>query len=186
MYSHVLDQWGIIYDQPIILNRRQAGAAIEGAIRQELKGLDGVAVDTHGYTDFGMTMAKFIGIDLCPRLAHLTHRKLYVPRGFEVPAIFKDITKQTVSLPPVRSNWESLVRIAASIEKASNLCRAGDLETWTPFGRTGGDQRLVIAARQYCHGVEHAPHAARRRSMKTAVSGTDLSGHSGAYRTDSS
>jgi hypothetical protein len=33
-YAHVLDQWGILYDQPIVLNRRQAGAAIEGALRQ--------------------------------------------------------------------------------------------------------------------------------------------------------
>jgi hypothetical protein len=31
----VLDQWGILYDQPIVLNRRQAGAAIEGALRLE-------------------------------------------------------------------------------------------------------------------------------------------------------
>jgi len=27
-YTHVLDQRGILYDQPIVLNRRQAGAAI--------------------------------------------------------------------------------------------------------------------------------------------------------------
>ena len=33
-YAHVLDQWGILYDQPIVLNRRQVGAAIEGALRQ--------------------------------------------------------------------------------------------------------------------------------------------------------
>ena len=25
-YTHVLDQWGIVYDQPIVLNKRQAGA----------------------------------------------------------------------------------------------------------------------------------------------------------------
>jgi hypothetical protein len=31
--THVLDQWGILYDQPNVLNRRQAGAAIEGALR---------------------------------------------------------------------------------------------------------------------------------------------------------
>ena len=32
-YPHVLDQWPIFYDQPII-RKRQAGAAIEGALRQ--------------------------------------------------------------------------------------------------------------------------------------------------------
>ena len=98
MYTHVLDQWGIAYDQPIMLNRRQAGAAIEGAIRQAAPGLERVAVDTHGYTDFGMALAKPLGFDLCPRLAHLSDRKLYVPRGFAVPEILKPIVKQTVSL----------------------------------------------------------------------------------------
>ena len=46
-YAHVLDQWGIFYDQPIVLNRRQAGAAIEGALRQrQVEQIERVAVDT--------------------------------------------------------------------------------------------------------------------------------------------
>jgi hypothetical protein len=49
----VLDQWGIVYDQPLLLSTRQAGAAIEGAVRQSLTRLERLAVDTHGYTDFG-------------------------------------------------------------------------------------------------------------------------------------
>src|ERR1019366_5141327 len=35
IYTHVHDRWGFFYDQPIVLNRRQAGAAIEGMVRQE-------------------------------------------------------------------------------------------------------------------------------------------------------
>ncbi|MFP1133225.1 Tn3 family transposase, partial [Asticcacaulis sp. W401b] len=35
-YPHILDQWSIFYDQPIVLNRRQAGATIEGALRQTI------------------------------------------------------------------------------------------------------------------------------------------------------
>jgi TnpA family transposase len=116
MYSHVLDRWGIVYDQPIILNRRQAGAAIEGAVRQEHRSLAAVAVDTHGYTDFGMAIAKVVALDLCPRLAHLTDRKLYVPRGFAVPAVLKEISSQTISLQSVHANWDGIIRIAASIQ----------------------------------------------------------------------
>jgi hypothetical protein len=33
IYTHVLDRWGIVYDQPIALNERQAGVAIEGIER---------------------------------------------------------------------------------------------------------------------------------------------------------
>jgi hypothetical protein len=34
IYQHVLDQWSVFYDLPIVLLDRQAGAAIEGVIRQ--------------------------------------------------------------------------------------------------------------------------------------------------------
>ena len=75
-YAHVLDQWGILYDQPIVLNRRQAGAAIEGALRQrQVERLERVAVDTHGFTHFAMALAKLVGFDLCPRLARLEKAK---------------------------------------------------------------------------------------------------------------
>ena len=46
--SHVQDRWGIFHAQPIVLNERQAGAAIEGVIRQERIETSQLAVDTHG------------------------------------------------------------------------------------------------------------------------------------------
>ena len=67
----MLNQWGIIYDQPIVLNRRQAGAAIEGAMRQRHVDLEKLAVDTHGFTHFAMAMAKLLGFDLCPAWTRL-------------------------------------------------------------------------------------------------------------------
>ena len=44
-YTHVLDQWVILHDQAVVLNRRQAGAAIEGALRHEAVDVHRVAVD---------------------------------------------------------------------------------------------------------------------------------------------
>jgi hypothetical protein len=41
MYTHVLDQHGIVYSQPIVLNERQAGVAIEGVIRHNENREDG-------------------------------------------------------------------------------------------------------------------------------------------------
>jgi TnpA family transposase len=50
IYAHVLDRWGIIYDQPLVLHQRQAGAAIEGVVRQTAAAnVERLAVDTHGY-----------------------------------------------------------------------------------------------------------------------------------------
>jgi TnpA family transposase len=65
MYTHVRDRWGIFYDQPILLNERQAGAAIEGVIRQSgSEDVAQLAVDTHGYTDFAMSLSRLLGFDL--------------------------------------------------------------------------------------------------------------------------
>jgi TnpA family transposase len=53
MYTHVLDQHGIVYNQPIVLNEPQAGVALEGVIRHNENRDDGgllrLSVDTHGH-----------------------------------------------------------------------------------------------------------------------------------------
>ena len=66
IYSHVRDRWGIFNAQPLVLNeQRQAGAAIEGVVRHEEIEIAQLAVDTDGYTDFAMALAKMLGFDLC-------------------------------------------------------------------------------------------------------------------------
>ncbi|WP_340052357.1 Tn3 family transposase, partial [Pseudomonas proteolytica] len=60
-YSHILDQWPIIYDQAIVLNQRQAGVALEGVLQQQIAELQRLAVDTHGFTHFAMGLAKVLG-----------------------------------------------------------------------------------------------------------------------------
>ena len=116
IYQHVLDQWGIFHDLPIVLMDRQAGAAIEGVIRQTSIEVERLSVDTHGYTDFGMAQAKLLGFDLCPRLKNLRERRLYVPRGVEVPAVLEPVVERDVSLKAIARGWDELVRVAASIE----------------------------------------------------------------------
>jgi Tn3 transposase DDE domain len=37
-------------------------------------------------THFGMALANLVGFDLAPRLAGMNKRKLYLPRGLDVPA----------------------------------------------------------------------------------------------------
>ena len=45
-----------------------------------------VAVDAHGVTNVATATAKLLDFDLCPRLRDLCQRKLFVPRGWPVPA----------------------------------------------------------------------------------------------------
>ena len=113
-YTHVLDQWPILHDMPVILNRRQAGPAIEGALRHEQVELTRLAVDTHGHTHFAMALARLVGFDLCPRLAGLSTRKFYLPRGLHVPTSLQSVVRETVCVRAIAKGWDPLLRIAAS------------------------------------------------------------------------
>lgn len=118
-YTHLLNQWGIIYDQPVVLGRRQAGAAIEGALRQNVsKTLTAVAVDSHGHTNFGTAVGKLVQRDLCPRLSHLKNRRLHVPIGFDVPENLESVVDRDISRSEIFSGYDGLVRVAASIKFA--------------------------------------------------------------------
>ena len=123
-YTHLLGQWGIVYDQPIVLMNRQAGAAIEGVIRQEDVAIERLAVDTHGYTDFAFAIAKLLQFDLCPRLKSLKERKRYVPRNFRVPSSLEDVVQREVSLLQIRIGYDGLVRVAASIRSGASAILA--------------------------------------------------------------
>jgi TnpA family transposase len=116
LYSHVRDRWGIFHAQPLILNdQRQAGAAIEGVIRHEELDITQLAVDTHGHTDFAMALAKLLGFDLCPRLKALKDRHLFLPRGMAIPASVQEICRASVDLERIRSHWEQIVHLVASV-----------------------------------------------------------------------
>lgn len=139
MYTHVRDRWGIFYDQPIVLNERQAGAAIEGVVRQSATtDIAALAVDTHGFTDFAMGLARVLGFDLCPRLSHLRDRRLHVPRRHDVLLQLVAITDRDVRLDLIANVWDEFVRIAASIR--CGKCTAVD--ALTRFGSAARGQAV--------------------------------------------
>jgi TnpA family transposase len=119
MYTHVLNQWPIIYHQPIVLGNRQAGAAIEGVVRQERIDLDWLAVDTHGYTDAAMCFSRLQTFDLCPRLSNLRERRLTVPKGTDIPKALASVVDATLQLDCIKERWDDLLRISASISNGT-------------------------------------------------------------------
>jgi TnpA family transposase len=154
-YAHVVDQWGIIYDQPIVLNRRQAGPAIEGALRQEFSTLERVAVDTHGFTHLGMTVAKLSGFDLCPRVAGSRDRKLYLPRGFHVPERLRDVVRETVSLRTIERGSDPLLHVCASVKTGwcsptYILERYGSANRNDPAARAGNALGKLLLTLYFC------------------------------------
>jgi TnpA family transposase len=115
IYGHTRDRWGISYAQSIVLNERQAGAAIEGVVRDERLETAQLAVDTHGYTDVAMALAKCLGFDLCPRLKALKDRHLFLPRGSAVPDTLSDICYANLDLSKVAAQWDRIVHLVASV-----------------------------------------------------------------------
>jgi TnpA family transposase len=115
IYSHVRDRWGIFYAQPFVLNERQAGVAIEGVVRQERIETTQLGVDTHGYTDFAMALARLLGFDLCPRLKELKQRQLYVPHAMAIPTEIASVCVANVDTALIEAHWDALVHLAASV-----------------------------------------------------------------------
>ena len=120
LYTHVLESYGVVYDQPIVHNERQSSAALEGveqynARNEESMRLSLLAVDTHGYTYVGMTLAKLLGFDLCPQLRNMAERRLYLPRSITLPESLERIAVTNVSEPAIAKGWDELLRLIASI-----------------------------------------------------------------------
>lgn len=146
IYTHVRDGWGIVYDQPIVLNERQAGVAIEGVVRQTaVEDIGQLAVDTHGYTDFAMAVAKLLGFDLCPRLADIKHRKLYALKGCSVPSVLDSVMNCNLELSVMEGVFDEMVRIAASIR--SGQCSA--VQALTRFGSAARGQSVYDGGVQF-------------------------------------
>jgi TnpA family transposase len=142
IYSHVRDRWGIFHAQPFVLNERQAGVAIEGVVRQERMETSQLAVDTHGYTDFAMALARLLGFDLCPRLKDLKQRQLYVPHGMEVPAEIAAVCVASVDTSLVEAHWDALVHLTASVmsghaSAVAALARFGSAARGDPIYEAG-------------------------------------------------
>lgn len=62
MYTHVLDRHCIVYHQPVVLNQRQTGPAIQGAVAYNAHAADRkltrLAVDTHGQIHRASTSSR--------------------------------------------------------------------------------------------------------------------------------
>ncbi len=115
VYQTVLDQWGIPYDQPLPLLRRQVGAALEGVVRQRVTPIRSLAVDTHGHTHFGSGLAKLLGFDLYTRWHDMRGQWVHVPRGWPPEPGLEPVLMRDLDPEFIQSELGELLRMAASI-----------------------------------------------------------------------
>ena len=148
VYQTILDQWGILYDQPLPLLHRQVGAAIEGVVRQRSTPIRWLAVDTHGHTHLGLGICN-------------------LPRGWpEVPGL-EPVLRRDIDLDLIHAELDELLRVAASIndgygsatyllERLGSAARQSRLhQAGTQFGQLWGTVYLC----------DYAAHETFRRSI---------------------
>lgn len=121
IYTHILGSYPVIFDQPIVLMTRQDAPAVHGidaynSNREERIKVDLLAVDTHGYTYSGMSVAKLLKFDLCPQLAGLPDRKIWTPRSIKVPESLEKVAIPTITEKAIRDGWDQTMRLIASIK----------------------------------------------------------------------
>jgi TnpA family transposase len=75
-----------------------------------------LAVDTHGYTDVAMVLARGVGLDLCPRLKDLSDRHLFLPRGSDIPENLMGICHATIDPAKAAKQWDAMVHLFASVQ----------------------------------------------------------------------
>jgi TnpA family transposase len=85
-----------------------------------------------------MALAKLLGFDLCPRLKALKDRHLFLPRGTVIPESVRSICSARVNLQHIRSHWEQIVHLVASVHSghtsAINVtARFGSASRGDPF-----------------------------------------------------
>lgn len=104
--------------------------------------IERIAVDTHGYTDFAMGLARLLGFELCPPLKSLSNHMLYVLKGFVILDNTESIVRTTLNLSMIEAQWDELVRVVASVKSGKMtattvLKRFGSVATGDPLYRVG-------------------------------------------------
>jgi TnpA family transposase len=119
VYQHVSSRWDIFNNLPMLVKPRQAGAALEGIVRNLDLGIEQLSVDTHGHTHFIMGIFPFFKAALCPRIKSPSDRRLAVPVGVEIPDVLADVVTRKVSIPKIVNGFDPLLRVVASIREGT-------------------------------------------------------------------
>lgn len=154
MYTMKLDRYVVGYGMPIVQNTWQDGPAVHSVfeynnalVGTERTRIELSAVDTHGFSFVGMSVAKLLGFDLYPQLANLKERALFVPNGFKtedkLDANMDDlISKQGIALGPLKEGWPEAMRFVAS-------ARQGKVSVNWLISRNGGTAKGEPAYRTF-------------------------------------
>lgn len=125
VYTHLSDQYSVFNTQVISCVEREALYVLDGLLENDTElPIRTHIVDTHGCTDQVFGLCYLLGFTFMPRLKNLASRRLFKPVGSLEDGLFGGPTyaqldalfKTTVDLNLMAEQWESLVRVAASLK----------------------------------------------------------------------
>ena len=119
VYTHTSDQYSVYHTDVISCAAREAVYVLDGLLENStLLRPQMHFTDTHGYTEHLFALCYLLGSSFMPRIKNLSHQQLYKlgPQHLDCCAGFKDIFSGRIDLALIEEQWDSIVRIAASLK----------------------------------------------------------------------
>jgi len=116
VYTHV-SQFGVINTQVISCAEREALYVLNGLLEHDTDlEIEEHFTDTHGFTEQLFGLCHLLGFSFMPRIKNFKRQELYHPGDGQKHGPIDSLFTGKVDLDLIAQQWDSLVRIAASLK----------------------------------------------------------------------
>ena len=118
VYTHTSDQYSVFHTDVVSCAAREAVFVLDGLLENSTS-LRPQAhfTDTHGYTEHLFALCYLLGFSFMPRIKDLSSQQIYkIGTDLDCCTDFKDIFSGRIDLGLIEEQWDSIVRIAASLK----------------------------------------------------------------------
>lgn len=118
VYTHTSDQYSVFHTDVISCAAREAVFVLDGLLENStLLRPQAHFTDTHGYTEHLFALCYLLGFSFMPRIKDLSSQQIYkIGTDLDCCTDFKEIFSGRIDLALIEEQWDSIVRIAASLK----------------------------------------------------------------------
>jgi TnpA family transposase len=119
-YTHLSDQYAPFHIQVIHATARDATYVLDGLLDHEADlQIEEHYTDTAGFTDHVFALMHLLGFRFAPRIRDLPDKRLYICGEAQHFPTLAGLIGGAVNLKQIRSHWDDLLRLAASIRQGT-------------------------------------------------------------------
>lgn len=120
LYTHISDQYAPFHTKVVNVGIRDSTYVLDGLLYHESDlRIEEHYTDTAGFTDHVFALMHLLGFRFAPRIRDLGDTKLYIPKGETTYNGLKPMIGGTINLKQVRTRWDEILRLAASIKQGT-------------------------------------------------------------------